>query len=148
MGVVDAVIGSVLARRGFGGPSSPLAMAMMALLASRAFGRKGGLLGGGVGGLMGLAALVDQFMRSGYGDIIKSWIAKGPNRPISTEQLGKAVGPDLIEQLAQKTGMGRDDLLAKLAECLPEVVDKLTPDGRLPTEQEAAILETGAPRHR
>ena len=94
------------------------------------------------GGLMGLAALVDQFMRSGYGDIIKSWIAKGPNRPISTDQLDKAVGPDLIEQMAQQTGMPRDELLAKLAECLPEVVDKLTPGGRLPPDQDNAASET------
>jgi uncharacterized protein YidB (DUF937 family) len=147
MGVLDAVIGSVLARRGFGGPTSPLAMAMMALLASRAI-RRGGILGGGVGGLMGLAALVDQFIRSGYRDIIKSWITKAPNRPISTEQLDKAVGPNLIDQLAQKADMARDDLLAKLAECLPEVVDRLTPDGRLPTEREAAALETTEGRRR
>jgi uncharacterized protein YidB (DUF937 family) len=86
MGVLDAVIGSVLPRRGFGGPTSPLAMAMMALLASRAI-RRGGILGGGVGGLMGLAALVDQFIRSGYRDIIKSWITKAPNRPSNSTKL-------------------------------------------------------------
>jgi uncharacterized protein YidB (DUF937 family) len=66
----------------------------------------------------------------------------------STEQLDKAVGPNLIDQLAQKADMARDDLLAKLAECLPEVVDRLRPDGRLPTEREAAALETTEGRRR
>jgi uncharacterized protein YidB (DUF937 family) len=77
---------------------------------------------------------------SGDGDTARSWVARGPNRPITPARLESALGEDAIRDLMRQTGMERDELLATLSEHLPRVVDHLTPEGRLPTEQEAARM--------
>ena len=99
----------------------------------------GGLLAGGAaGGVLsgGLGDLVKQFQQGGQGDTVNSWVGRGPNQQISPNDLAKALGADQINALMSQTGMSRDDLLAGLSQQLPEAVDELTPDGRLPTEQE------------
>jgi uncharacterized protein YidB (DUF937 family) len=106
-------------------------------------GMLGGLFGGGAAGSVlsgGLGDLLKQFQQNGQGDKAQSWIASGPNKQISPTQLEQALGPEKISWLTQQTGMTREDLLAGLSRELPGVVDKLTPDGRLPTDQEAARL--------
>jgi uncharacterized protein YidB (DUF937 family) len=80
----------------------------------------------------GLGELVDQFTKSGAGKTAESWIGKGPNGPITDSQLEKTLGPDLIDSLVKQTGLSREELLSRLAKTLPEAVDKLTPDGRVP----------------
>jgi uncharacterized protein YidB (DUF937 family) len=80
----------------------------------------------------GLGELVDQFTKSGAGKTAESWIGKGPNEPITDSQLEKTLGPDLIDSLVKQTGLSREELLSRLAKTLPEAVDKLTPDGRVP----------------
>jgi uncharacterized protein YidB (DUF937 family) len=77
---------------------------------------------------------------SGDGDTARSWVARGPNRPIAPGRLEGALGEDAIRDLMRQTGMERDELLATLSEHLPRVIDHLTPEGRLPTEQEAARM--------
>jgi uncharacterized protein YidB (DUF937 family) len=104
-------------------------------------GGLGGLLGGGGGGSVvsgGLNDLLKQFQKNGKGDIAQSWIGPGANETISPNDLASALGADRINTLAGFSGMSRDDLLNGLSQQLPDVVDRLTPDGRLPTEQEAA----------
>ena len=104
-------------------------------------GGLGGLLGGGAAGSIvsgGLNDLLKQFQQNGQGDVAESWIGRGTNKSISTNDLATALGADRINTLASFSGMSRDDLLDGLSQELPDVVDKLTPDGRLPTEQEAA----------
>jgi uncharacterized protein YidB (DUF937 family) len=64
---------------------------------------------------------------------MKSWIGTGPNQPVSPNQVGSALGPSIIKALAQKTGMSEQELTAQLSQILPGVVDKLTPNGRLPS---------------
>jgi uncharacterized protein YidB (DUF937 family) len=101
----------------------------------------GGGFGGGAGGLGGilgggLGSLIERFNQSGQGDIIGSWIGTGQNRSISPHDLQGALGDDTVETLARETGMPRDQLLSELSETLPDVVDRLTPDGRLPDEDE------------
>jgi uncharacterized protein YidB (DUF937 family) len=85
-----------------------------------------------------LNELLKQFQQSGQGDVAKSWIGPGANEAISPNDLAAALGADRINTLAGFSGMSRDDLLNGLSQQLPGVVDQLTPDGRLPTEQEAA----------
>ena len=110
-------------------------------------GGLGDLLSGGLGGLLtsgaagsvlsgGLNELLKQFQQSGQGDVAKSWVGTGPNKSISPNDLAKTLGSDQIDTLMTKTGMSRDELIAGLSQVLPEVVDKLTPQGRIPTEQE------------
>ena len=83
----------------------------------------------------GVAELIERFKQNGQGDAADSWVVQGPNRPISDIQLEKALGSDLIDGLVIQTGLSREDLLSRLAKTLPEAVDKLTPDGRVPSKR-------------
>ena len=158
MGLLDSILGSVVGDNA--GPqqaagANPLVGVLMSLLAARAgggglggmagnasgsgLGGQGGLgnlLGGGAAG--GLGALVEQFTQAGHGGAINSWIGNGQNQPIAPHDLGAALGPETVGQLSQQTGMGSSDLLSQLSRLLPGVVDQLTPQGRMPTEQEHA----------
>ena len=88
----------------------------------------------------GVGNTVQDFERSGHAEIARSWVGRGQNRSITPENLEGALGEDGIRDLMQQTGMERDELLATLSEHLPRVIDHLTPEGRLPTEQEASRL--------
>jgi uncharacterized protein YidB (DUF937 family) len=104
-------------------------------------GGLGGLLAGGAAGSVlsgGLNDLLKQFQQNGQGELAQSRVGRGPNKSISPNDLASALGADRINTLASFSGMSRDDLLSGLSQQLPNVVDQLTPDGRLPTEQEAA----------
>ncbi len=104
-------------------------------------GGLGGLLAGGAAGSVlsgGLNDLLKQFQQSGQGEVVQSWIGRGPNKSIAPDDLASALGADRINTMANLSGMSRDDMLSQLSEQLPDVVDQLTPDGRLPTEQEAS----------
>jgi uncharacterized protein YidB (DUF937 family) len=70
--------------------------------------------------------------------VAKSWVGSGQNQPISPGSLGSALGPSIIKALAQKTGLSEQDVTARLSQALPGFVDKLTPQGRLPTHEELA----------
>lgn len=87
------------------------------------------LIGGQGGGLQGL---ISQFSSKGLGDVVNSWVSTGKNLPVSPEQLKGVLGSDTVNSLASKTGMDVNALTAKLSEMLPQVVDKLTPDGKVP----------------
>jgi uncharacterized protein YidB (DUF937 family) len=82
--------------------------------------------------------LLKQFQQNGQGDVAKSWIGSGPNKAISPNDLASALGADRVNTLAGLSGMSREEMLSGLSRQLPDVVDQLTPQGRLPTEQEAA----------
>jgi uncharacterized protein YidB (DUF937 family) len=155
MGLLDDVLGSAVPG---GGLAKPLMIAATALLAAKATGGLGGLLGGSgataanqppgspsqpqapqpaagqpQGGLLGgLAGLVEQFRQNGHGDVINSWIGSGQNQPIAPDQLHQALGPDAVNNLSRLTGVSGQDLVAELSRVLPGIVDKLTPQGRVP----------------
>jgi uncharacterized protein YidB (DUF937 family) len=106
-------------------------------------GLLGGLLGGGAAGSVlssGLGNLLKDFQSTGNGQVAQSWIGTGRNEEISPEALEKAIGNDTLSKLMAQSGLSRTELLEGLREHLPNLVDKLTPEGRLPTEQEAARL--------
>ncbi len=100
----------------------------------------GGVVGAGmvsvISGLIekqgGLQAMVKQFEQNGLGSTVQSWVGTGPNQTISPADLQRTLGPDLLTQLAQKSGLSVEDLTHKLAQVLPQAVDKLTPEGRIP----------------
>ena len=93
---------------------------------------------GGLGGLLtgGLGDLLKQFQGAGKGDVAKSWVGTGQNEPITPTDLSKVMTPEQIDFLMARTGLSRDELLAGLSEQLPKAVDHLTPEGRLPTQEE------------
>ena len=102
-------------------------------------GPLGGLLGGAAAGSVisgGLGDLLKQLQQGGQGDAANSWVGKGPNKAISPGDLAGALGADQIDSIASQSGLSRDDLLKGLSQYLPQVVDHLTPDGRLPTDGE------------
>jgi len=194
MGLLDVINGMQHGPRGpstpgsssqSGGGMSPMTMAILGLLAWKAFkhvtagqpgatpspapapsgggagGSLGGALGGGgggglgdvlkgpLGGLLGGAAagtvlsgglgdLLKQLQQGGHGETANSWVGGGPNKAISPGDLASALGADQIDSLASQSGMSRDDLLNGLSQYLPKVVDHLTPDGRLPTDDEVS----------
>jgi uncharacterized protein YidB (DUF937 family) len=104
-------------------------------------GGLGGLLAGGAAGSVisgGLGDLLKQLQLGGQGDAANSWVGNGPNKSISPGDLGRALGADQINGLISQTGLSRDELLAGLSQHLPDIIDHLTPDGRLPTPDELA----------
>jgi uncharacterized protein YidB (DUF937 family) len=159
MGLLDDVLGSAVPG---GGLAKPLMIAATALLAARGTGALGNLLGGGVataptqppampnqpqaaqpptgqpqGGLLGgLSSLVERFQQSGHGDVINSWIGSGQNQSITPDQLHQALGPDAVNNLSRMTGVSSQDLVSELSRVLPGIVDKLTPQGRMPDHAE------------
>ena len=102
-------------------------------------GGLGGLLAGGAAGSIlsgGLGDLLKQFQEKGQGDTAGTWVSNGPNKQIAPGDLASALGADQIESLSSQTGLSRDDLLQGLSQYLPDVINHLTPDGRLPNEHE------------
>jgi uncharacterized protein YidB (DUF937 family) len=95
----------------------------------------GGLLGGGaLSG--GLKDLLDRFRNTGHEAKAQSWVSTGANHDLAPQDLEKTLGEERLQWLMQQTGLPRDQLLAGLSTALPEAVDKLTPDGRIPTDEE------------
>ena len=100
----------------------------------------GKVMGGGQGGIMGVASelmnehgglsgMLDKFKQGGLGDLAASWVGKGENLPISAEQISSVLGSGTLASMAEKFGISPETLSAQLAEHLPGMVDKVTPDG-------------------
>ena len=125
MGLLDSVIGAVVnSQGGQGGAQGGGADLLGAVI---------GMLGNNnAGGLGGIAGLVEKFQQTGLGDVAKSWVSTGQNMPVSPDQLGGVLGDDMIAGLSRQTGVNQGDLLGQLAQMLPQVVDKLTPNGQVP----------------
>jgi uncharacterized protein YidB (DUF937 family) len=104
-------------------------------------GGLGGALGGSsAGGVLsgGLGDLVDRFRQAGHGDQADSWINTGAtNAAVNSSDLEQTLGEDTITELTQKTGLSRSELLERLSKTLPDAVNHLTPEGRIPTADEA-----------
>jgi len=90
--------------------------------------------------LGGLEGLVKSFKEKGLENVISSWIGTGDNKAISGEQLQKVISGDSIKKIADKIGSTKEEASNLLAGMLPQLIDKLTPDGKLP---EGNLLEKG-----
>jgi uncharacterized protein YidB (DUF937 family) len=103
-------------------------------------GGLGGLLGGAAAGSVlsgGLGNLIKELQEGGHGRAAQSWVGTGQNEDIAPHHLADALGSDTIDALSQHTGLEREDLLAGLSQHLPDLINQLTPNGRLPSEEEA-----------
>jgi len=104
----------------------------------------GGLLGGNsnplVSGLLqmiqnqpgGLQGLLQNFHDKGLGGIASSWVSTGQNQPITADQVHQGLGSDVVKSLAAKAGISPDIAGGAIAQLLPTIVDKLTPNGQVP----------------
>jgi len=95
----------------------------------------------GQGGTEGLSGLAQNFQSQGLGDIFSSWVSTGENKPIQPQQLQGALGAEVLQQLTGGSGMSLQAALPLLAQLLPAVIDKLTPQGQLP--QNNNMLQQG-----
>jgi uncharacterized protein YidB (DUF937 family) len=93
-----------------------------------------GLSGGSL--LGGLTDLLNRFRQNNPNSAAHSWVSTGPNEPMPVDELERALGAERVQWLMTQTGMGKDELLDGLATSLPDAIDELTPEGRVPTEQE------------
>jgi uncharacterized protein YidB (DUF937 family) len=150
MGSLDNVVRSAVPGGNIG---KPLMLALGALLASGILFRGGGSgqtasagaqptsdTGDAGGVLGGLGGLLNKLQQGGLGDAANSWVASGQNQPASPGQLGSALGPNIIKTLAQQSGLSEDELTKQLSQVLPGIVDKLTPNGKLPTMAELSKM--------
>ena len=127
MGMLDDIKDKALGMIGeSGGEGSGLLRGVMEMLSDKE--------GGGLGGL------VQSFQQKGLGDIISSWIGTGQNAPISPDQIKEGLGSETLQNLAAKAGISAEEVTAKLSELLPNLVDKMTPDGVIP---EGGMLDKG-----
>jgi uncharacterized protein YidB (DUF937 family) len=88
----------------------------------------------------GLLGLVNTLRQLGLDDVVSSWISTGENKPISPEQVQNALGEGQINQMAQDMGVSHQEVSIGLAGLLPQLIDKLTPDGMLPS---GSVLDQG-----
>lgn len=116
MGLLDSVLGSLTS--GGSGAGNPLLEAVLSMVNNPESG--------------GLKGLLDKFQEGGLGHIADSWVSTGKNLPISADQIQEALGSGQLGSLAEKLGMSQGEASAKVAELLPGVVDKLTPNGQIP----------------
>jgi uncharacterized protein YidB (DUF937 family) len=105
-----------------------------------------GLLGGAVGAEMatvvnsfiqqhgGVQGIVAQLEKQGLGATVQSWVGTGPNQPISPDQVHQVFGSGTLAQIAAKAGLNPQELAQKLSQVLPTAIDKLTPEGRVPSK--------------
>jgi uncharacterized protein YidB (DUF937 family) len=124
--------GALLLHHFIGGNSAPPAPAPN--IAPPAPSGGGFLSGGGL--LGGLSDVIGKLEANGHGPQVNSWVGTGPNLPIQPGQLGGALGQQTISELAAKAGISEQELLSGLSAVLPQLVNNLTPNGRLPTAAE------------
>jgi uncharacterized protein YidB (DUF937 family) len=83
--------------------------------------------------LGGLSDLIGKLTAGGAAPQVNSWVGHGDNQPIQPGQLGSALGQNTLSELSQRTGMSQQELLNQLATVLPQFINHLTPNGRMPT---------------
>ena len=128
MGLLDGLLGSVLGKALGGGQQGNMLMELAT-----------GLLTNPQSG--GLSGLLDKFKAAGLGDQAASWVSTGENIPVSGDQIHNALGGDFIQQIASKLDVDATQTSGSLAQLLPQLIDKLTPDGAVP--QDTNQLEQG-----
>jgi uncharacterized protein YidB (DUF937 family) len=104
-----------------------------------ALGGKGGSgnqMMGALGGLVeqagGVQGILSKLEASGLGDKVDSWIGTGANKSISADEVKQALGEDQVKQAAAKAGVSEDQAAGGIAEALPELINRVSPDGKLP----------------
>ena len=83
-----------------------------------------------------LDGLMQKLRESGMEEQVSSWVAKGQNLPVVGEQIKKALGNEKVAEIARKLGVSNEQAADDLAQAVPDVVNKVTPDGEVPTQEQ------------
>lgn len=126
MSLLNDILGAVLSGSAGGNQQNAIGQIIAQLLAGSSQSGQGG----------GLAALIQQFQKAGLGDVINSWVSTGQNQSVDGAQIQQALGSDRIQQFAQETGMQGGQVSDLLAQILPQLVDKVTPNGSVPQQSD------------
>ncbi len=121
MGLMDQLGQAAVGMMGGQGGQNPLLQAVVGLLGKDS----------GNSGIEGLAGLVQGFQKNGLGELVNSWVGTGQNLPATPSQIEQGLGGDVLNQLAGKAGVSSGAASAQLSELLPDLVDKLTPNGKI-----------------
>lgn len=138
--LLPVVLGMLAKRRsasGGGGLGGMLGGRGQADAGGGGLGELGGL--GGLGSILGgagLGGLLDQFRQRGLASQADSWVSTGPNQPLAPEDVDGVLGADGVSRIAQEAGLSDIETREGLAQLLPDVVDRLTPDGTLPPDDD------------
>jgi len=124
-GLLGSALGSMMGTGGSGQAQSPLLQMALQLLQQN----------GGVGGLL------DKFRQGGYADQADSWQSTGPNMPLSGNALQEVLGSGAIGQIAGQLGMSHGDAAGGLAQMLPQLIDKFTPNGAVPDNHDDMVAQ-------
>jgi uncharacterized protein YidB (DUF937 family) len=142
-GALDDILGGLFGGKPGSAPGRATAQPGGGSLSEIFPGGLGSVLGGAAAGSVlsgGLGNLIKELQDAGHGQVARSWVGTGPNEEIAPKDLANALGGDALNTLSKQSGLSRDELLAGLSQHLPDLVDQLTPKGRVPTEEEAARL--------
>jgi uncharacterized protein YidB (DUF937 family) len=119
MGILDEMAKGLLGKvLGGGSSQNPLMDVVLGLITNPQTG--------------GLQGLIQTFKEKGLGDAVSSWISTGENQPVSGEQIQHTLGGNFIQQIAEQLGSSKSEVSGSLSNLLPEIIDKLTPNGTLP----------------
>jgi len=139
MGLLDTVLGSLMG--GSGGGGSPMQGVLSSLLGGGGQQQQGGMGNqGGMGGMSGgLGGLLSSFEQAGLGHVAQSWIGNGPNQSVSPQQLQSVLGDNQVQSMSSQAGMAPTDFLSQLSQHLPNAVNGMTPNGRVPDEGQMSV---------
>lgn len=127
MGLLDNLENQAMGKV-LGGSSNPLAASVLQMIQNQP------------GGLQGL---VQSFHDKGLGGLVSSWVSTGPNPPASGEQINEVLGSEQVKALAAKAGISPDVASSAIAQLLPSIVDKLTPNGQVPEHGNLLEMASG-----
>lgn len=125
-------LGSILGSAGGGAASGGLGGVLGDLLGGAAGGAGQAAPGVEAGSLGGLGGLFQRLQNAGLGDALNSWIGGGPNQSVSAADISRVFGDGQLQQLADSAGVSQGEAAEHLSSLLPELVNKLTPDGQAP----------------
>lgn len=105
-------------------------------------GGTGGLLAallpmlGGMLAKGGLSKILSGLQQKGMADKADSWVSSGPNEPVSVDQVEELIDEQEISRIAERLGVSHEEAASAIAAVLPELVDRVSPEGQLPDEQD------------
>ena len=131
MGLLDGLLGSMMGGMAGQQPQAQQGGGQLIQLVLQMLQQNGGIEG-----------LLAKMQQAGYGDQAQSWIGTGQNQPVPADVLAQIFGQGQLGEVAQQLGMSREDAAGGFAQALPDVIDRMTPDGRVPEDTDDLVAQT------